>query len=545
MQHRSEETSGPTGEQTPRAVTSLQRLLQHGAQLETASSVGEAVVPFFLAALEACWFNGVLIGLAGVDFLHTGTALLPFWGPFLLLGAALWLFQRTIVQEASPQENESAHEQESSPHVSADFRLLFGVLALLDVVLIWLQIYSGTNFLLDPRWLLAFVNDLLSLNDHFYQALALVAMAIYFCWRGSRLAQIRIEPGEVWRRTWVGLLILLAAIFLYALHSGTGGNGNDIVLVLLLPAMLYCSLSAHALARISFVRRSHPFGLEGNVVTQERAVLSVIGGVGLLMLVLTLLGGLFFNGAFFEALQPAWRAIATLYDWLVNAITLLLGWILTPLFALLTRLFPPINRKTIPQTPPTGPIKGRLIPPVTSTAPGIILAGKIILPLLILLGLSVLLWLTLRRRKRRRIVRNRASGDIHESIWSWELFWRQFKAFWATLFRLNRRTDEAAQDASGALDLPGESAARTLREIYRALLKKAATLGYVRLRHETPHEFQQRVNRLRASSSEPQLGLLTDAYSSLRYGGQLPDEYELASALRNWEELERKWEQAP
>jgi hypothetical protein len=159
--------------------------------------------------------------------------------------------------------------------------------------------------------------------------------------------------------------------------------------------------------------------------------------------------------------------------------------------------------------------------------------------------LSILLWLALRRRKRLHRTRNRANGDVHESIWSWTLFWRQFKAFWMALLRLNRSTDEAAQGTAGAQDLPAEPAARTIREIYRALLKKAATLGYVRLRHETPHEFQQRLNRLRTSGSEPQLGLLTDVYVSLRYGGNVPDEYELARARRSWEELERKWEEAP
>ncbi|HEY3993116.1 MAG TPA: DUF4129 domain-containing protein, partial [Ktedonobacteraceae bacterium] len=79
-------------------------------------------------------------------------------------------------------------------------------------------------------------------------------------------------------------------------------------------------------------------------------------------------------------------------------------------------------------------------------------------------------------------------------------------------------------------------------EIYRALLKKAASIGYVRRRNETPHEFQQRLNRLHPSSNEPQLGSITEAYTLTRYGGNAPSEFDLASTRRSWDELKQKWE---
>jgi len=535
MQHHYEDTKDAQGH-----VTQLQRLLQRGSeQSDSARSLGESLVPFLLALVEACWFNGILIGLAGVDFLQTNTALLPFWGPPLLLCAALWLFQRVLRKEASSEEAEG--QPENSVRTSSGFGPLFGVLALLDLVLIWLHIYAGANFLLDPRWLLAFVSDVLSLNEHFYQALAVVVITAYFCWRSTRLAQISLEPGHVRRQMWVGLLILLAAILLRAGHGRTSGSLDDLVLVLLIPIFLYLALSAHALARISFIRRAHPFGLEGNVAAQERAVLSIIGGVGLVLLALTLLGGLF-SSAFFNSLQPAWQALSTIYGWFVFGLSWLLAWISTPIFWLLTWLASLASHHAAAPLPPV--TKGPVAPlrPLAPTSPGIVLATRLLLPVLIFLGMTLLLWFALRRRKRLRITRNRASGDVHVSVWSWALFWRQLKAFWAALFGKRDADSDSAENAEGVEDLPAEPAARTIREIYRALLKKAATIGYVRRRNETPREFQQRLNQLATTSNEPQLGLLTDAYTLTRYGGSAPDEYDLSSARRSWDELAQKWE---
>src|SRR6185437_15257767 len=471
--------------------------------------------------------------------LHTNEALLPFWGPPLLLCAALWLFQRVLRKEAKDEEAD-ANTQGQSSRSPAGFGLLFGVLALLAIGFIWLRIYAGTNFLLDPRWLLAFVNDLLLLNGRFYQALVIVIITVYFCWRGTKLAQLKIEPGHVWRQTWVGLLILLLAILLRAGRGRVSGNFDDLVLVVLLPTFLYCALSAHALARIAFVRHTHPFGLDGSIATQERAMLSIVGGMGLILLILTLLGGTLFSTSFFNSLQPAWQALSAAYSWFASMLSFVIAWLLSPLFWLVAWLATFTHNQKTTVTPPGPPPNGQPHQHPAVASPGIIFASEVMLPFLLLLGLVLLVWFALRRRKRLRIVRNRASGDIHESVWSWTLFWSQFKAFWMALFR-RRSQDAEAEQAQESEDLPKEAAARTVREIYRALLKKAATIGYVRRRHETPHEFQQRLNQFRISSNEPQLGQLTEAYTLTRYGGSVPNEFDLASVRRSWDELEQKW----
>lgn len=532
---------------SPSSLTPLQRLLRPGwtDEIEATGSPGEVALPFLRAATEACWFESLLIGLAGVDFLGSPTALLPFWGPPLLLGASLWLFQRALYREAepSPQASSSTSPTDSSaPGASPGFALLFVLPGLLIPVLTWLHVYTGLYFLLDPRWLLAFASDVLSLNTHFYQTVAIVAGALYLCWRATRLAQEPAEPGRVRRQLWIGLLVLSATILLRAGFSRTGGNIDDLVLVLLIPIFLYCALSAHALARLAFLRRAHPFGFEGRSATQERAILSIMGGMGLLLLVLTLLGGVLFSSAFFASLHPAWQALAFVYDRITYFISLLVTWLVTPFFWFFSWLSTLMSQHAHSTVPASSATKIPPYPVPSVDSPGIILAGKFVLPLLLLLLLAFLLWLALRRRRRLRITRGRAGGDVHTSVWSWALFWRQFKAFWTALFRRRGSAGALTDEDASAHNLPAASTARTVREIYRALLAKAAALGSVRRRSETPGEFQQRLDQLPTLQSEPQLAQLTEVYILTRYGGNVPDEQTLAQASRSWQELKQKWE---
>lgn len=512
--------------------SSLQRLYRAGTAL-TATSPGEYLLPYFLTLMEACWLNAALIGLAGLDFLHSSSALLPFWGLPLLLCSSLWLFRRAVLSE------------EHAPPASPRPRLLFGLLAGLTLVLIWLHLYASTDFILDPAWLLAFANDLLALNSNFYQALALVALTTCCCWRGIRLALITIEPGSVFRRTWVGLLVLLAAILVRAGLASSHRSADDVVLVVLLPIFLSLALFTHALARIAFIRREHPFGLEGSVTTQERATLSVIAGVGLVLLILTLLGSLLFTPTFFASLHPFWSLIGTAYDLLVRGFSQLVVWILTPVYWLVNWGISHLSISALHIRAVTGvrPPTNRLLPP-NAGSPGVLQAAKILLPLLIILLPVLLIYLALHRRRQLRRALPLKGGDLHESVWSWQLFLNQIQAFWRGLLQRlfpphTSPNSEQASPTSGQ-QAPG---VHTIRQIYRALLQKAASRGHRRKRDETPHEFRERI-LAHEPQSEPQLGLLTEAYVLTRYGGIELAEPELEAARRHWQELEENWEKA-
>lgn len=507
----------------------------------TVSSLGEYFLPFFLAAMEVCWFNAALIGLASLGFLNSSSPLLPFWGPPLLLFPALWLFRRAQQQET--KQTSTKDESTASLFAMPGLRLMFGVLAIITLLLIWQHVYSPTSFLFDPAWLLALGGDILALNTHLYQVVAIVAIAGYFVWRSMRLAQLTIEPGHVFRQLWIGLLVLLVAILLRAGHATSGGSTDDIVLILLIPIFLYVALSTHALARITFIRREHPFGLEGSVMAQERATLSVITGIGLVLGLLTVVGATLFSSAFFNSVQPLWQALSVAYNWLAGAIAQIIVWLVMPFFYLVNAWFRQ-GAGQIHFQKPSSPVKNTLqhLSPSSPTPSVLILAVKILLPLLILLVLFLLLRLALRRRKHLRIALNRKDSDVHENIWSWQLFWSQFKAlWWSFLQRLFPQRASSEEQAQRAEEIAGPPAVRTIREIYRALLKKAAARGHARKRDETPHEFRRRLSE-HELESEPQLGLLTEAYALTRYGGGVPSEYELATIRGAWNELEQKWE---
>ena len=89
-------------------------------------------------------------------------------------------------------------------------------------------------------------------------------------------------------------------------------------------------------------------------------------------------------------------------------------------------------------------------------------------------------------------------------------------------------------------EIKGEPAARSIREIYRAFLRKATRHGYPRKRFETPFELKQRIDE-KVPLTEPHLELITEAYAFTRYGGEVPDEAQLAQIRENWVELDRKW----
>ncbi len=180
--------------------------------------------------------------------------------------------------------------------------------------------------------------------------------------------------------------------------------------------------------------------------------------------------------------------------------------------------------------------------PSSSPSPVFIVAAEIIVPILLLLAVFFLLRWALSHRQRVRLGIQRRSLDIHESLWSWALFWMQLKSFLRGLlqrFFPQRATSEEKQEAWEEIR-DGEPAARTIREIYRALLKKASYRGYARKKDETPYEFKQRLDE-KVPLTEPQLEVITEAYALTRYGGNVPDEAEVAHVRGVWTELNQKW----
>ncbi len=520
----------PPHEDQKAAERRRQDLLEYGATHYAAKiSLGELLLPIIFALMETCWIDAILFGLAGLHFSRSGELLLPFWAPFVMMAGANGL---TTYLERRYVLASRVRERVDATPPGRDARLLIG-LGIIIVFITWASVYP-TIFLLNPSWLLTMVSDFSLLSGRAYHAIAVIMLCVYFCRRGIRFAQRPIEPGDVYRAILLGLGIFVGVIMLRTAAGAT--RVDELAMLILVPLFLSCALFAHALAQMLFIRHSHSTGLQSSVIMQERVLLLVVGLVCVPLVVITLGLGAFVNPATLAEVQRALAPLGRAYDQLVTWLAYGITFLLTPLFWLFERL--PHN----PQPPPARRTYQNLPKNIKHSSPSpeyiltTLVVLKVVIPLLLIALLIFLIWLLLHRR---RIVLVRREEDVRESVWSWELFWRQLhdalRAFWQRFSR--RKANIQEQDMLAEPD--GPPLARSIREVYRALLKRAASAGFPRARNETPHEFKQRLGE-HLSQGESELNTITEAYTALRYGAMLPVESEVARVQQDWTTLQQK-----
>lgn len=497
-------------------------------------SGGERLLPYLLAAMETCWVDAILIGVAG----STHTFLLPLWAPFILIAGSCWLSNRL--------EQGRASVADSSTQRVASFPITFAVVVVLVGTLffsLWSGIYASSIAFWNPIWLGNLVGDLLLLNPNVWPILGIVVVILYFYWRGLRLSHSTLEPGHVFNTLRVGVGVIIAVIVLQAAtHTA---SSNEILLLLLIPLFLMFALLAHALANTVFVRITHRSGLQGSILSQERALLGIIIAFGGLLLLLSLLIGAVASPAFLGDAQRIFTPVVVLYDALANILALLLTLLITPIIWLLNLFHfrlkdPNIQIQTAQVVCKKYPhsvkcIKNTSAP--SSFNPLLVLAIKIVLPVLVIILLVLIVRLLMRRR---RLSVTRRIEEVHESVWSWELFWTQmralFKALWLRLFpQLAGETDVQKDEGN----VSTASTARSIREVYRAMLLWAAQRGFPRKRDETPYEFRTRLHT-GLPFAEPEVSTMTEAYTAIRYGRVVPSEADVAHIQQTWQQLQHK-----
>jgi Domain of unknown function (DUF4129) len=505
--------------------------------LSIAPSWGEHLLPYLFIGMETCWIAAVLVGLASINFFQSHEPLIPLWSPFLLMAGSCWLSVYLERRELSSNPT-SVEGDEHKPSVVSGSRLVFAFVAGATLFTIWSSVYAPYALIVDPRWLLALLNDLLLLDGTAYRVLLIIILSVYFCWRGVRISHRVIEPGNIVMTLRVGLGVIIMVILVRAGANANDARGSTLLLLVLL--FLSLMLISHAIAQALFIRRSSPTGLQGSIAAQERALLMVVGVVCFFLSLVALAIGAFASPTTLAEIHQAMRPIGLAYDWLVSAIAYVIIFLLTPIFWLISQLH---LKMQLPRIRPlqNGNLQGYHKPAPAPEALLVTIAIlKIALPLLIIGLLLLLIRFALRRR--RVVLTRRQEGDVHESLWSWALFWTQFRALLRALWRRffpRRTTTEEKALASGLIS--GEPTVRSIREIYRALLLWAASRGYPRKRHETPYEFQDRLNE-HLPQSEPELGLVTEAYAATRYGEVVPNEGEVMSIKQTWQHLQKKFQ---
>ncbi|HYU72351.1 MAG TPA: DUF4129 domain-containing protein [Ktedonobacteraceae bacterium] len=526
------------------ARTRRQHLLSmRTTELAQTPSLGEILLPFLFAAMETCWIDAIFIGLADIGLFESQAPLMPLWAPFVLIIGSQWILSLLERRAASTSSGDKDDTQTTIP----GSWLLTLFISLTTLFIIWLTIYTPTGFFLNPGWLLALLNDTLSLNLRAYHIFFIVALALYFCWRGMRLLSREYEPSQVFGTLRLGMGIIVVVILVHADQASGGGvRSDDFILLLLVPVFLFLSLAAHALARVTFVRHTHPVGLEGDISVHERSILFTIGIVGVILLLTAVLVDTFASPTIPADIQPILNVLGQAYGWLVGILAAVIVILITPIFwlfdlliNLLHSLFPSHGQQIPPHA--GAPRSSISLPPHTIAIPLIVPFVKILFPvLLVVVAILFIRWI-MRRRQRVRIIANRRVEELRESLWSWTLFWAQLKALLLSLFRRffpQRAIPEEGQASTEAIEI--EPTARNIREIYRALLKRAAARGYPRRKDETPYEFRQRLDE-KTSLAEPQLTVVTEAYTATRYGAIVPGEAAVAHIQQEWAALEQKW----
>jgi len=142
--------------------------------------------------------------------------------------------------------------------------------------------------------------------------------------------------------------------------------------------------------------------------------------------------------------------------------------------------------------------------------------------------------------RRRRVSVTRRVVEVHESVWSWELFWTQMRAFlkalWLRLFPQLAGEIAVLEDKD---DVSTEPTAHSIREVYRAMLHWATQRGYPRKKDETLYEFRTRL-RTRLPFTEPEVSTVTEAYTAIRYGRVVPSEADVTHIQQTWHQLQNK-----
>ncbi len=529
----------------PEKEKRIHPLFKRPTPITQAPSLGEILLPFLFAAMEASWIDAILISLSGFGLFQTYQPLMPLWAPYvLLLGPQVII---TLVAQhtakSSTSENANSDNKPKTALPGAPFFILF--VSITTLFIIWNSLYSQSTLFFDPRWLFTMLNDILLFNQQAYHLLIIVALSVFLCWRSIRLLYREYEPSHVFGELRLGMGVIIAVILVRAGQVNARLPLNDeLTLLLLVPIFLFLSLSAHALARISFVRRNHPIGLEGDVSTRERNVLMIIAIVGVILLLISWLIGTTSSSAILAETQQISAIVLQVYDVITEALAFVIVILLTPLFWLFSwwfSLFPPqSSHVNVPRRLP----KTKFVPPhndalAAALAPFI----KIFIPILLLiLAVLVIRW-ALRRRRSPLATGKRRDLDLRESLFSWNLFWLQFKALLRALFGRFFPQKATEHKPIAIEETHDEPAARSIREIYRALLKGAAMRGYPRNKNETPYEFQQRLDE-KFPLAEPQLVAVTDAYTATRYGGIVPNEAEVTRVQHEWTTLEQKWRES-
>ncbi|GCE04481.1 hypothetical protein KDAU_18100 [Dictyobacter aurantiacus] len=463
--------------------------------------------------------GALLIGLARVHFLGLNQPFAPLWAPFLLMIISSWC---TLILPDQLLKNNGKTTARGN---SGNLVLVFQSIGILCVV--WGTFYAGTNALWNPAWLMALLSDLLLFNPTAFAVIGLIIASYALCYHGIRIARYALEPSETLRGIIIGSVIFVAICLLPAI-----GNGDQADLLLLVLLFFSLALLTRALSYAIFTRQDHITGLQGSKLMQDRLILSTVGIICLMLAVVGLTLGIIINPTLLAAIQQFLSPLGRIYDGATYAIAWLMAFMISWIPLEKFKFTPPKLNKHAPP-PAIHPKTGAAPPQAVQT-----IASFIFIALLIALLVAVIILVVVLLRRRRA---GRRSLDLHESLWSWELFWQQIKGLLSHLWQglMRRKDEQSAPIVERKTEEDEMPVLRDVRAIYRAFLQWAASQGYRRQQAETPGEFKQRLVQP-LPVFEPEVQAVTEIYTAARYSHVPPGEAEVARMQQNWSALQQK-----
>lgn len=478
------------------------------------NSLGEILIPFLLLIGETCVGYAILLTLAvSLNFIGDTAPLVPFWGLLLIL---LTFYLLTRLFRRWPQLwVRMIVEPGLWLILSVAFALYFT----------WANNYASTP-LFALTWLLQllhmFIPVSIAADDSVQvnilpalQAVVLLLLSGLYCWRGYRLAHKHVITDDIDRLFKVGTATLLIAVAVFVISF----NMQPVLvppanLAWTCAAFFVCVPIARALTHASYLRRFHRAGLWGSASRQESSIWFAMSILGLLMIVL----------------------VAT-------TLTLFLG------EPLPQAPYAPEKIKRVPiKLLASGKGKGHFVIVPNHLGLLLFLVGVVPIAIAVIIFFVIRYRNLLRVRKAAKLKKDETekeneNDELRESFFRWSLLWGQLKALvLGLLASLLRRKRSGASDEQREIDdiLLAEPAVRSMRAIYRALLKRAANMGYTRTRDETPYEFRERLHAAEPAIA-PEVELITEAYVQARYSGKQPGEADISRVRALWVALRDKW----
>lgn len=489
------------------------------------------------AALEACWIDALLIGMVGLHFLGYGVPLVPLWVPFVPIAFSCWLARQ--------------YKRHANGFFSSSPFPAFALNSLVTLFLAWLTLLVAQR--MDPGVLY----DFPLFGPSVSQVAVSLVLVLLLCWRGVVLAQRNVDPCYVARTLGWGASVSVLVIFVEGINVTLGGVFYDAFPLLLLIVFFVClSLMAHTLSHLIYTRHYHLVGLQGSAGRQERQAIRMVGALCFIFLLVTIFVGNIINPSLIDIVQ---QPLGMTLDWLVRGFGQVISFLLSPVGWLLNVLGKHIPVHSVPTSGGEGSAfsrgHGKLLhvpnqpvshhdklPSSSSNALAAFqsLITHYLLPLLLIALLVVILILVIRLLRQKK----HSEEELHESLWSWSLFWQQLMAFLRALFAFllpRHRSNVVASTNQVEQEGIVAPTARSIRAIYRALLSQAAKYGYPRQQDETPYEFEVRLCQ-HFPLAEEYLTIITDSYMRARYSGIALQESEVVYVRDAWKELEQKWQ---